>query len=422
MKLTDHKKDRLCYILEELFNYLITILVTGSYLAKITSYLGFSDSLTAILSSFVTLGCSTQMLSGLVFRKGMIKRQITAVFTVTQLLFLLLYLVPFVQIPIGVRTVVFVGMLLLGHLMRNVALAPRTNWYMSFVDNSKRGTFTAKKEAVSLAVGFAFQMAMGAMMDAYEAQGNLQAAFVVCAVVIFGVSIAHTLSLVFTQDQEIPNRGESLGQDLRNVFTDKKVRCVFGLSALWAVAYSVSTPFYGTYTIKELGLSMSFLAVLSLAGAVSRILASIFLGKYADKYSFAKMLRLCYILKIVSFLSVVFAVPSNGKVMYTIFTIVGSMAFGGINSATINLIFDYVKPEKRTTALAVNQAVYGIVGFLASTAATPFLEAIQNAGNRFLGMEIYAQQVLSALACVCTLLVMIYLERVVLKMERVQEN
>ena len=73
MKLTDHKKDRLCYILEELFNYLITILVTGSYLAKITSYLGFSDSLTAILSSFVTLGCSSQMLSGLVFRKGMIK-------------------------------------------------------------------------------------------------------------------------------------------------------------------------------------------------------------------------------------------------------------------------------------------------------------------------------------------------------------
>ena len=71
MKLTEHKKERLCYILEELFNYLITILVSGvngSYIAKITDYLGFSDSLTAILSAFVTLGYSAQILAGMFFR------------------------------------------------------------------------------------------------------------------------------------------------------------------------------------------------------------------------------------------------------------------------------------------------------------------------------------------------------------------
>lgn len=422
MKLTDHKKERLCYILEELFNYLITILISGSYLAKITSYLGFSDSLTAILTSFVTLGCSTQLLSGLVFRKGKIKRRITTVFTINQLLFLMLYLVPFIQIPTGVRTALFVVLLLCGHLMLNIALAPRTNWYMSFVDDSKRGTFTAKKEAVSLAVGFAFQMAMGAMMDAFEAKGNIRAAFVVCAIVIFGISVGHTLSLAFTKDQEIPVNNQSLGKSIQNLIANKNVRPLLILAALWAVAYSVSTPFYGTYTIKELDLSMSFLAVLSLVGAVSRILASVFFGKYADKHSFAKMLRLCYIFKAVSFLAAALAVPGNGKVMYTAYTIASSMAFGGINSATINLIFDYVKPENRTVALAARQAVYGTVGFLASTAVTPVMEAIQKAGNRFLGMEIYAQQVLSILALVCTVLVILYLQLVVIKIRPEREE
>ena len=78
MKLTEHKKERLCYILEELFNYLITILVSGvngSYIAKITDYLGFSDSLTAILSAFVTLGYSAQILAGMFFRRGKVKKR-----------------------------------------------------------------------------------------------------------------------------------------------------------------------------------------------------------------------------------------------------------------------------------------------------------------------------------------------------------
>lgn len=416
MKSTDHKKDRLCYILEELFNYLITVLVSGSYLAKITAVLGFSDSLTAILNSFVTLGCSTQILSGLIFRGGRIKRRITTIFSINQLLFMLLYLVPIVRLSKGVRTILFVVLLLCGHLMLNLALAPRTNWFMSFVDNGKRGVFTAKKEAFSLLVGFVFQMAMGAMIDVFEAQGNLRAAFVVCAIVILGISAGHTLSLILTQDKQLPESSQPVLKEIQCILTDKKVRPILWLTVLWAVACNVSTPFYGTYTIKELGFSMSFLAVLSLVSALARILASIFLGKYADKHSFAKMLRLCYGLAAVGYVAAAFTVPENGKMMYTVYLVAYSMALGGVNSARINLIFDYVAPEKRTMTLAAQQAFYGTTGFLASVIVTPLLQATQNAGNHFLGVTAYAQQVLSVLAFVCTAFVLVYLELTVIKL------
>jgi len=422
VKQDKYKKDRICYILEELFNYLIALITSGSYLAKLTTSLGFSDGLTAVLSSFATLGCTVQLLSGVVFRKGMIKRRITGIFAFSQLLFTMLYLVPFIQIPNGMRTVLFVLLLLFGQLLLNLALAPRTNWFMSFVDGHKRGVFTAKKEAVSLIIGFVFQMSMATLIDGFEARGNIRGAFIACAVVILGFSIAHTLTLVFTKDRPIPQNDQSLARGIRDAVTNPRIRPLLWLAVLWAIAYNISIPFYGTYTIKELGFSMSFLAVLSLLGAVARILASVFFGKYADKYSFARMLRLCYCLAGASFVFAAFARPGNGHILYTIYAILGAMSMGGINSATINLIFDHVVPEKRTLVLGMRQTVYGITGFLTSAAVTPLLQLIQGRGNRVFGLEIYAQQVLSVMAVICVILVLVYLERVVMKLRPVADT
>ena len=57
------KRSRLMYIFEAALEYLISILVTGSFLATITKELGISDSLTGILSSVISLGCLFQLLS-----------------------------------------------------------------------------------------------------------------------------------------------------------------------------------------------------------------------------------------------------------------------------------------------------------------------------------------------------------------------
>ena len=57
------KTGRIMYIFEALFEYLISILVTGSFLATLTKQLNFSDSLTGILSSVISLGCLFQIIS-----------------------------------------------------------------------------------------------------------------------------------------------------------------------------------------------------------------------------------------------------------------------------------------------------------------------------------------------------------------------
>ena len=57
------KRSRLMYIIHSALEYFISIMVTGSFLATLTRELGFSDSLTGILSSLVSLGCLFQLFS-----------------------------------------------------------------------------------------------------------------------------------------------------------------------------------------------------------------------------------------------------------------------------------------------------------------------------------------------------------------------
>ena len=65
MDITDKqiKQSRDLYIVEAALEYFIAILVSGSFLATITTKLGFSDAQTGILSSIISLGYVCQLIS-----------------------------------------------------------------------------------------------------------------------------------------------------------------------------------------------------------------------------------------------------------------------------------------------------------------------------------------------------------------------
>ncbi len=407
------------YIAESALEYFISLLIVGAFLAKLTANLGFSDSLTAVLTSFVALGCSFQLFAVFFFRGGSVKRRVTILHIVNQLLFMSVYLVPFFNLSRPVKTVLFIVLLMAGYFFSNIIFAPKTNWFMSLVDNHKRGNFTAIKEAVSLVGGFLFNLLMGAVVDHFEAKGEIRTAFVIAAATIFLLTVLHTLTLVLSREKPqptIPNT-VSVVQRFKNVLGDKTIMKVIGISVFWTICTHITTAFYGTYTTKELGFDMKFLAYMSIAYSAVRIPASFVLARIADRRSFAFMLKYAYALATLGFVIATFMVPSNGKLFYTIYYCLFAAAMGGINSAETNLIFDYVAPEKRSDALMVKQAVYGLAGFFATLAATPLVNYIQANGNRFLGMNIYAQQVLSAISVVLGVLVIIYLQKVVLKIK-----
>ncbi len=414
-----YKTSRFLYVLEAALEYFISLLVTGAYLAKVTSAIGMSDTATGILTSFVSLGCGFQIIAIFLANKRPVKRWVTILHSLNQLFFALIYLVPFIELTQTQKAVAFIVFLLLGHIINNVVNSPKINWFMSLVDDKKRGSFTASKEMVSLIGGMVFSFAMGAVIDHFEAIDNVNGAFIVCGFSVFVLMLLHSATLIFSKEKESEEQEKiQTKQLLSELIKDKNLFKVIMVSVLWNVVNYSATPFYGSYQIKELGFSMTFVSILSAAYAIVRTIFSKPMGKFADKYSFAKMLNICFIIMLVGFGINIFTVPENGKVFYTVYYMLNAIAMAGINSAVINLIYDYVDKEKRIGALALKSTLAGFAGFFTTLAVSPLVAYIQKNGNKFLGLNVYAQQVVSAIAVVLIVILIVYLNKVVVKISR----
>ena len=418
-----YKRSRLMYICEAALEYLISILVAGTYLAMITKELGISDTLTGIISSFISLGCVFQLFA-MLLRKGNTKKTVLFLSVLNQLLFMFLYIIPLMGGSQSMKTTLFIVVILLAYFFYNIAHPKKIDWFMSLVDYEKRGVFTAKKEMVSLIAGMIFSFIMGAVADHYKEIGEIRTAFIICAIVIFVLMILHTLTMVFTIEKPTDGVANTKKRNFLSVLQDKNILRITIVFILWHIASYCAIPYYGTYQIGELGFSQGFVAVLSVVYAVARVSFSFFWGRYADRRSFAKMLRLCFAVAALGFLINAFCIPENGKIIYTLYYICNAIAMGGINSALINLCYDYVEEEKRADALAISLAIAGVFGFFATLAVSPLVTYIQTNDNTIFGIHAYVQQVLSFIAFIMTVLTILYVSVFLVKLKKLsaEEN
>jgi Na+/melibiose symporter-like transporter len=411
-----YKFSRLMGIIESAFEYFISLLLVGAYLAKVTDAIGLSDGMTGILTAFVSLGCGFQIFALFFSAGGAVKKWVTVFHTVNQLCFAFIYAVPLIPAAKAVKATVFIVILLLGHIINNVIHSPKMNWFMSLVDNEKRGVFTSNKEIASLMGGMIFSFAMGALISHFEEIGRLNTAFLAEAVSIFVLTLLHSLTLILSKEKPAEACGRAdIRESLKALFKNKTVFKVLLVAVFWNIANYASMPFYGSYQIKELGFSMTFVSVLGIVYAFVRSVLSRALGKYADKKSFVNMLNICYIIACAGFLVNIFTVPSNGKIFYTVYYILYAAAMAGINSGTVNLIYDKIDAGQRVGAYALQQSIAGVAGFITAAAVSLLVGRIQRDGNMIFGIGIYAQQVVSLISAVVTVWILIYINIIIKK-------
>ena len=113
---------------------------------------------------------------------------------------------------------------------------------------------------------------------------------------------------------------------------------------MWRIAVYITTPFYGTYQIKELSFTMTFISIITAIGSIFRAFISKPIGKLADK-SFVKVLKLCYFFGFLSLFINAFTTPSNGKVLFIIYYILNAVAMAGIDNCEMNLAYGSVLSE-----------------------------------------------------------------------------
>ena len=404
------------YIWQAAFEHLIALLVSGSFLATLTKELGFSDSTTGILSSIISLGCLFQLFS-LVIRCRSSKKMVVAMSIANQLLFASLYLIPFLIKDPTAKAAVFIVAIILAYLLYNIAHPKKIAWLMSFVEDSKRGIFTANKEIVSLICGMAFSFLMGNLIDYFSARGQVTG-LLLSAGILLVICVFHT-GTVLLVPPKAPAVAEKqkFWESLKAIVPNKNVISVATVFILYNIAHYTAVPFYGSYQIHELGFSLTYVAFLSMLGSITRILFSRMWGKYADKHSFARAMEKCLGVLTLAYLCVVFATPKTGKAAFLLYYILNSIAMGGINNAMINLVFENAPPKTRSDALAICQASAGLFGFLTTLAVSPVVAHIQQNNNQLFGFPVYAQQLLSLVGAGMAVITVIFI-RTMLKQTR----
>ncbi|MBR5451888.1 MAG: MFS transporter [Clostridia bacterium] len=417
-----YKTSRVLYIFEALVEYLSSLLLTGTFIAKVSTTLGVSDSLTGIITAFTSLGCGFELFSLFVSRKNGVKKPVIISGLINELLFVFIYVVPLVPLNKNLKIAIFVFCMLGGNILLKVFNSPKISWFMELVDDAKRGIFTSFKQMISLGVGVVFSMAMGYVSDTLANSGNMRGSFLVCAVTLFFLMVIHFCTYIFSKEKPcdtalatapVKNRLSLLIKN--KAFLRAVLVCV-----LYNVANYISVSFYGTYQLKELGFTLFYSQIVHGVYCLVRICFEPYWGKYADKYSFAKMFCLCMLICGISFGVNIFTVRENGHVMYMLYTVLHAVATAGINSALMNIILDVVPHELRSDALAIKNTAYGFAGFFTTLAASPFVAFIQSRGNSLFGATVYAQQILSLVTFVMMIGLSIYIKKSIIDNSRLK--
>lgn len=418
-------RTRRAYIVEALLEYMIALLVADAFLAAILKQIGVSDAVTGVVSSFLSFACVAQLFSSSIVKPGQPVRKIILILNlVNQLMFAFLYMTPFLPIPQSVKVGMFVVLILGANLLLNATLPSKYQWLNSFVHPGERGRFTARKEIVSLIGGMLFTLAMGCLVDHFKAIGREQTGFILCGVTLFVVAIAHLVSLLLCSDTTLdPSAAQktSLTATFRLIAKNGTVRRLLIIDILWKIAFYISTPYYGTYLIGELGFSLTFVSVLHIAYSLMRAVFSPWFGRIGDRRGWAHLLTLGLIIVAAGYFVNAFTTPAR-RYLYLAYYTLYAISMAGINTSLYNMNYDYLDESVFSDALGARNAISGVIGFLASLLGSAIVGAIQSAGNQLWGIPVYAQQVNSLLAFAVILALLLYMRIVIRRMPRRTQN
>lgn len=414
----EYRRARKAYIAQSVFEYLLSLIVGGAFLTKLLLYLGISDAMVGIISSFITLAFVFQIFSLLIMRMRTSRKSLVlTAHTLSFLLFMGAFLTPFIPVSSGVKTVLVTGSIMLAYVFLYLISSPLFRWANSHVEPDHRARYSALREIVSLLCGIVFSALMGWLLDRFELMGKLDRGLLFIAGTILVLNLCNFLCLLLIkkdepqeqQDERIP-----MTEVMKNTLGNRQFRNVILLTILWECAKYSSVSFVSVYYINDLGLSMLMIQFVSILGQCLRIAISRPFGRYSDRTTFAKGFRMGLYLLAAAFFVNIFLTPSTWFLM-VVYTLLYSASYAGLNMNSFNITYSYIDSRYFTQAMILKNCIGGIFGFGMALVSGKLLDRIQEAGNYFLGISIYGQQLLSILSFGFTVVAFLFCRYVIEK-------
>lgn len=414
----EYKRSRGAYMAQCTFEYFVSLLVADAFLAKLLSSIGISDALIGIISSFISMAFVIQIMSVFLVRARVSTKKLVIVFdTVSQLFFMALYLIPFIPIGGTEKTTLVVLSILIAYAGKYLILSICFKWANSYVEPTKRASYSAIKEIISLISGIVFTAAVGYVIDKYESIGNLNGGFLFIAVSMLIINICNFVCLMMIKKEDADKHSgddKPLADIIKHTFVNKGFRNIIILTVLWDSARYFTVGFMGIFKTKDLLISVFAVQLINMIGNLVRIIVSRPFGRYSDKNSFARGFELSLYFAAAAFLANVFTAQPS-RYLIIVYTVFYNVCLAGTNQNSFNITYSYVEAEYITQAMAFKNSIGGIFGFAASIAGSKILSLVQENNNMLFGINIYGQQILSAISFVIVIAAIVFIKLVIEK-------
>lgn len=414
-----YKRSRRAYTFECAFEYFVALMVADAFLATLLTEMGLGDAMIGVISSLISLAFLFQLCSIFVVQHiRNVKLVAVPIHLISQMFFLLLYLLPFLDIPQQLRAAVVIGCLLIGYFGNYLVTSVIFDWGNSFVDPNGRANFAATKEIISLLSGILVSFLMGSAIDSFMEAGNIKGGFLFIALMMLFMNAGDFICLMLMKnrkkEKQEAEKPEPFLQVLRGLFSNKSFVYTVIVHVIWNVSVYMTVGFMGTYKTKELMLSVGFVQIINIAACLARAAFSKPIAHYADKRSYAKGIKLGMMIAAVGYLINMFTTPDLWWLVI-LYTVIYNVSCAGTSQNLLNITYSYVDRRYFVQASAIKAGISGICGFAASMIGSRVLNAVQANGNVVFGMTVYGQQILSAISFIIVFLGIVFVRLVMEK-------
>ena len=427
----DYKRSRKAYCIECAFEYFVSLMVTDSFLAMLLRNIGVSESMIVIVSSLISLAFLFQFFAIFAVQKITNTKRFAIIFHfASQLVFMSLYLIPFLGFAKEAKAVLVIGGILLAYFGNYFVNSVIYRWGNSHVQPSRLGRYCATKEMISLISGMIVTIVIGYIMGIFTNQetqtlrsGGL--IFAAIAILVFALSDLVCLLLIKNQIKPKEEVKESvpMKEVWKNTMGNKSFSNVVILYVIYTLGIYTTVGSIGAYKLDLLkGVdavkALFWIQIINNVGVFSRFAFSRPFGKYSDKNSYAKGISLALIVAAIGYAVNIFTSPSTWYLII-VFTMLYSIHHAGASANFTNVTFSYVDKKYFVEASAIKNSIAGICGFGASILASMLVKAMEG-GKEIFGVTVYAPQILSAISFVLFITAFLFNKLVIEKQKRIE--
>lgn len=344
----------------------MTTLTGGVFLVSMALLMGANNKTIGVLAAWPLMGNIAQLTIVAFLQKYKNRKVIT-------LVLLLVGRIPLFVIGISIllnvaNDINFLMTAMAIHYIFSAAAGLTWNsWVKDLVPENDLGKFFSKRSKYMLVVNLVSSISLAYIIDYLTVyRPDLELYMYAILFTIAGISGIIGLFFLFNaKEPYLASDKISFDQLMKKPFQDLNFKKLLIFNSGWLFAVNLAAPFFIVFLLKDMGVSMKYVILLTLVSQLFSILTVQFWGRLSDKYSNKNIILLLapiYILTLFIWLYVglVGSLILNTLLLVFIFAVMG-VCNAGINLALTNIGLKLIPTKHATIYLSLRTIVTSLI-------------------------------------------------------------